>query len=483
VISARRRGAVRSLAAIFAVLAVTAPLTGLGAAGAAPATAADGADVDGGSVTEDNVATIEVGLPEGVDSATVSVGVRDHDFLANATVHDRDGDGAVSVRLDTAEAGNGNASSYLSATGADDLTDATQLTDQLDGGLDPAPYDLTLFRSGDVLAEGTLFVDADETDGNESATGSFHHEGERLTLAAADGQTIRGETSLAPGSEATVVLEAVYDRPVAGSRWVESFADASIAENGTFLATVDLAGNGPNVTFQARLVHEETVVTTTRGRLTPCERHCLGTDEVNALGGVEVDQNRTAEIPVTFGSGDRLNVTVTNTDGPDYRLNATVRDTDGDDRATLLFRTENAGEDEPTLLVREGGETRPAEVTGETTLDGTLPPALYETTVRLPGERNAWDVGTLVVFESTRPPATPTATPDGASSSGDGPASDAGDGADSPGAAGATDTPATPDPLEVRTDDESGGPALLPLGSVGAGGLIAIGGLLRLLRG
>ena len=479
---AGRRGAVRSLAAVLAVLAVTAPLTGLVAAGAAPATPADDADVDAGIVTEGNVATIDVGLPEDVDSATLSVGEREHNFLANATVHDRDGDGSVTVRLDTAEAGNGNAGTYLSATGGDELTDATQVTGPTDDGLDPLPYSVDLVRSGDVLAGGTLFVDADETDGDESATGSFHYEGERVTLTAADGQTVRGETSLAPGSDATVVLEAVHDHSIAGARWDKSFGDPTIAENGTFVATVDLAGLGPNVTFQARLVHDETVVTTARGRLAPCEQHCLGTDEVNVLGGVAVDQNRTAEIPVTFGSGDRLNVTVTNADGPAYRLNATVRDTDGDDRATLLVRTESAGEDEPTLFVREGGETRPAEITGETTLDRTLPAALYRVEARTPGERNAWDVGTLVVFESARPPATPTATPGAPSSSGDGSASDAGNDANS-GATGATDTPETPDPLEVQTDDGSDGPALLPLGSVGAGGLIAIGGLLRLLRG
>lgn len=467
----RRRGHL-VLAAVVAVLAATSPIAGVAAAsvgGTAPATT-DDADVDAGVVTEGNVATIDVRLPEGVDSATLSVGERDHNFVVNATVHDRDGDGSAVVRLDTAEAGNGNASSYLSARGEDELSDVTQVTDPVDDGLDPLPYSVDLVRSGDSLAGGTLFVDADETDGNESATGSFRYEGERVTLTAADGQTVRGETSLTPGSDATVVLEAVHDHSVAGARWDKSFSDPTIAENGTFVATFDLAGSAPNVTFQARLVHDETVVTTARGRLAPCEQHCLGTDEVNVLDGVNVDQNRTAEIPVTFGGGDRLNVTVTNTDGPAYRLNATVRDTDGDDRATLVVRTAHAGDDEPTLLVREGGETRPAEISNETPMDRTLPAALYRTEARTPGERNARDVGTLVVFESTRPPATPTATTGGST----------------PGDASAgvvtTSTPETPDPLAVKTDSDDAGPGLLSLGSVGAGGLIAIAGLVRLLR-
>ena len=454
------------------MLAVTGPLTGLVAAGTgatAPATAA-GADVDAGTVTEGNVAAIEVRLPDGTDAATLSVGDRELNFVANATVHDRDGDGVVTVTLDTVAAGNGNASSYLSARGADELANATQPTAAFDGGLAPAAYGVALVRSDEVLAEGTLFVDADGTDGDESATGSFHHEGEQLALAAADNRTVRGETSLAPGSDVVVVLEATRDGSAEGVRWVESYSDATIARNGTFVATFDLAGYAPNTTFEARLVHEETVVASAPGRLAACERRCLRTDEVRVLGSVEVDQNRTAEVPVTFGSGDRLNVTVTNTTGPAYRLNATVRDTDGDGRATLLFRTARAGDDEPTLLVREGEETRPATIAGETTLDRTFPAALYLIEARTPGEPDAWDTGTLVVFESGRPPTDATTTPTS------GPA---GEGDND---AGATTTPETPDPLEVRTDGSNDGVDLLSLGSVGVGGLIAVGGIVRLLR-
>jgi hypothetical protein len=473
----RRRGVRRVLVALVAVVAVTGPLAGtaLAASGASvPTTAADGADVDAGPVTAGNVATVEVQLPDGTDTATLSIDDQGHDFAVNATLHDRDGDGVVTVALDTAAAGNGNASSFLSARGADTLSDAVQTTDSFEGGLDPFPYDVELVRSGAVVAEGTLFVESDPTAGNETATGSFDYAGDRLTLSAADNQTVRGETSLPAGTEVTVVLDSVgSDRSTTGLRWVESYASATVTEDGTFSATVDLAGHGSNVTFQARLVHDETAIATTRGRVTACERHCLRTDEVRVRGSVEVDQNRTAEIPVTFGGADRLNVTVTNTDGPDYRLNATVRDTDGDGRATLLVRTENAGADDPTLFVREGNETRPADVVGETTGDGPLPAALYQVAASVPGERNAWDTGTLVVFQSSLPPATPTATD----------APESADGrSDDPASAGATETPETPDPLDVQTDGENDGAGLLPLGSIGVGGLVAIGGLLRLLR-
>ena len=468
----RRRRVARHLAALFAVLAVTGPLTGLVAActgATAPATAA-GADVDAGTVTEGNVATIEVLLPDGTDDATISVGDRELNFVANATLHDRDGDGVVTVALDTVAAGNGNTSSYLSARGADELANATQPTAAFDGGLDPAAYGVDLVRSGDVLAEGTLFVDVDGTDGNESAAGSFSYEGERLELSAADNRTVRGETSLPPGSDAVVVLEATRDGSTGGVGWVESYSDAAITETGTFVATFDLAGYGPNTTFEARLVHEETVVASAPGRLVACERRCLRTDEVRVLDSVEVDRNRTAAVPVTFGSGDRLNVTVRNTTGPAYRLNATVRDTDGDGRATLLFRTAHAGDDEPTLLVREGEETRPVSVAGETTLDRTFPAALYLIEARTPGEPDAWDTGTLVVFESRRPPTNGTTTP------ASGPAEEGGDDAV------ATTTPETPDPLEVRTDGGNDGIDLVSIGSVGVGGLIAVGGIVRLLR-
>jgi len=477
VTAVRRRGVRRVLAAFLAVVVVTSPFAGaaLAASGATASTAgAAGADVDAGPVTAGNVATIEVQLPDGTDTATLSVADQDHDFAVNATLHDRDGDGVVIVALDTATAGNGNASSFLSARGADTLSDAVQTTDSFHGGLDPFPYDVDLVRSGEVVAEGTLFVGSDPTAGNETATGSFDYAGDRLTLSAADNQTVRGETSLPAGTEVTVVLDAAdSDRSTRGVRWVETHARTTVTENGTFSATVDLAGHGSNVTFQARLVHEETAVATTRGRTTACERHCLRTDEVRVRGSVEVDQNRTAEIPVTFGGSDQLNVTVTNTDGPDYRLNATVRDTDGDGRATLLVRTENVGADDPTLFVREDDETRPADVVGETTVDGPLPATLYQVTASIPGERNAWDTGTLVVFENSLAPTTPTATD----------APESADGrSDDPAGEGATTTSETPNPLEVQTDAGNGGAGLLPLGSVGVGGLVAIGGFLRLLR-
>jgi len=470
--SVRRRGRL-ALAAVVAVLAVTGPLAGVTAASVGPTgpVTADDGDVDAGTVTAGNVATIDVRLPDGVETATFEIDEPDATFRANATLHDRDGDGLVTVALDTAAAGNGDASSYLSARDEDELSDATQFTPASDGGLDPFAYDVNLVRDGDAVADDTLFVEPDETDGNETATGSFHYEGDRLTLSAADNQVVRGETSLPSGTEVRVLLDAGDARDVGGVRWVKTVRDATVTEDGTFDATFDLAGYGPNVTFRARLLHEQTPVTSAPGRLAACERDCLGTDEVRVLDGVEVDQYRTAEIPVTFGDGDRLNVTVTNTSGPAYRLNATVHDTDGDGRATLLFRTAPSG-DEPVLLVRENGETRPADVASETTSNRTLPAALYQVTARIPGDRDAWDTGTLVVFERNSPPADGTAVPETTPEQ---------DGADSS-ADPVTSTPETPDPLEVQTDGEDGGIDLLPLGSVGAGGLVAVAGLLRLLR-
>jgi hypothetical protein len=457
-IPTRRRGAIRCLAALLAVLAVTGPLTGFAAANTA--TSATDADVDAGTVTAGNIAVIKVQLPDGTEAATLSLGESGSNFIANATVHDRDGDGSVAVVLDTAAAGNGNASSYLSARGPDELSAATQPTAAFDGGLDPLAYDVALVQSGDIVAEGTLFVEVDETDGNESATGSFDYEGDRLTLAAADRQTVRAETSLPPGTEVQVLLDATDADGVA---WVTSRAGATVSEAGTVNATFDLAGYGPNVSFEARLVHEETVVTSAPGRLTACEQYCLRTDEVRVLGGVEVNQNRTAAIPVTFGDGDRLNVTVENTTGPAYRLAATVHDSDGDGRATLLFRTAHAGDEEPTLLVREDNETRPAELINESSLNRTIPAALYMVTARTPGERNAWDLGRLVVFESRLLPETATSA-----SGGDEPRS--------------TTDSVTPDPLDVQEDRGNVGLGLVSLGSIGVGGLIAVVGLTRLLR-
>ena len=69
---ARPRGSARRLTVLLAVLVVTGPLTGIVAASAdatTPATAAE-ADVDAGTATAGNVATLEVRLPDGTDAAT-----------------------------------------------------------------------------------------------------------------------------------------------------------------------------------------------------------------------------------------------------------------------------------------------------------------------------------------------------------------------------------------------------------------------------
>lgn len=245
----------------------------------------------------------------------------------------------------------------------------------------------------------------------DGADATIFTDGETLLLDPASNQTIRGKTTLEPGTNLSVNVK--------GETFLKTNT-VSVSDNQTFGASFDMSGL-PEQEFDIRVYRNETVLTEAEGRVV-CSNDCAtkttstdGTDrpvDSPAVQAVtEVTQNRTASIKVLFGQAETVSVSI---GGPsvNYVVNGTVRDRDGDGSATVLFHTDRAGTDAPTLGVVDNGSTRVVEENSETSLDSPLAPASYD--VRLyagpttEGELEAR--GRVVVFANTAADASATAT-------------------------------------------------------------------------
>ncbi|UPW01908.1 hypothetical protein M0R88_07375 [Halorussus gelatinilyticus] len=236
----------------------------------------------------------------------------------------------------------------------------------------------------------------------DGADATIFTDGETLTLDQAPDQTIRGKTTLDPGTTLSINLK--------GETFLKTNR-ATVTANRTFNASFDMS-DVDRGTFEVRVYRNETVLAEAEGRVvcsTDCTTPTTSTDESTqsvdspAVQAVtEVTQNRTASIKVLFGQAETVSVSI---GGPNvnYVVNGTVRDRDGDGSATILFHTDHAGTDAPTLGVVDNGTTRVVEASSETSLDAPLAPASYN--VRLyagpttDGELEA--KGRVVVYTDT----------------------------------------------------------------------------------
>ena len=259
---------------------------------------------------------------------------------------------------------------------------------QTDAGAVEAPVE-----SASIAKATTATVDGNGT--------TIATDGEELVLKAAENQTVRGETDLAPGTTLSLNVE--------GEAFLQT-TTTTVTDEGTFNATLDLSSVGEQ-DVTVKVYRNETILAETDGRVV-CETDCKSTTSGSGEGSAtaadgpavqaitEVTQGRTASVKVLFGGAETVTVSI---GGPDvnYVVNGTISDRDGDGRATVLFHTDRAGTDEPTLAVADDNETRVVKATAETELDDTLAPGSYG--VRLYAGPNATDEvaakGRVVVFE------------------------------------------------------------------------------------
>ena len=111
-------------------------------------------------VTEEqgDVATIGVNL-DGTQNATVVVGSEDVNYQSRVVVRDVDGDGNVTLRMNTFVAGRGvGETGGFTAAGADEILNYTLLTDPLQSPLDAGRYPTTLRLGENRTGVGALVL-------------------------------------------------------------------------------------------------------------------------------------------------------------------------------------------------------------------------------------------------------------------------------------------------------------------------------------
>ncbi|WP_415379489.1 BGTF surface domain-containing protein [Halosimplex sp. TS25] len=394
----------RLLAALAVAALLTAPVTGAVTAGNAATTPSFQESIY--TADQGETAEIAINTTGADDTALLTVGdAAETNFEVQATVTDADGDGTVTVEFDTGAVHESGPASYLTVAGDDAIDNRTEVAG-VDEPLDPAPYDLSLGDPADppsIAALALLGGDGDQSeegDGTPSdgtATPKPTHDGTTLDttdgdiyVAPAAGQTISGETTLDPGTTVSVRVQSTQ----VSSPFLMS-VETTITENGTFAGAFDFSGMSNGTPFEVIVRGDDRVLARGTGTVTDCESDCptrtasggddgtptsasLDAEEIDVESVVEVEQGAVARIPVTFGDADALTITVGDEEAANYETTATIRDTNGDGRAVVVFRTNATDDpDRPALAVAEAGETRPANVTSETTLDSVLDPAPY----------------------------------------------------------------------------------------------------------
>lgn len=108
-------------------------------------------------VPQGNLATFTVDLG-GYEDIALRIGSQAVNYEIGCTVVDGDGDGQVTVTMDTFVAGR-QAEATLSAAGDDEIRDVAQLSEPLPAPLDFAPYPIQALVSGEVRASSLLVLE------------------------------------------------------------------------------------------------------------------------------------------------------------------------------------------------------------------------------------------------------------------------------------------------------------------------------------
>ena len=115
-------------------------------------------------VARGDVAYISIAF-EDDEEATLIVGSEEVNYVVQMDVHDGDGDGTVTVALNTAVAGWQDEHGYSTVDEADEVRDVTQETEQLNGPLEAATYQLRLYVDDERVDVGQLVLEERETRG------------------------------------------------------------------------------------------------------------------------------------------------------------------------------------------------------------------------------------------------------------------------------------------------------------------------------
>jgi len=155
----------------------------------------------------------------------------------------------------------------LRSTGENPFLKTAGTTVESDGTF-RATFNATALEAGttfeaDVLRDGEPLATApgDVVAAEPHAEASFAYEGERLTLANASEQVVRGQTDLDAGETVLVRMHSGGATPFIKSR------EATVRENGTFHATFDMSSVPESTTFRAFVSHDDERLTEAPGEV------------------------------------------------------------------------------------------------------------------------------------------------------------------------------------------------------------------------
>ncbi|WP_324758914.1 BGTF surface domain-containing protein [Haloarcula montana] len=234
---------------------------------------------------------------------------------------------------------------------------------------------------------------ADDAGSATSDTGTtLDYQGETLSLSAAPGQQITGQSDLDPGTTLTVRLRSVDpDSPFLRQR------SATVQPDGSFQMAIDMSEVPAGAGFEVTVHSGGETLVETGGSVVECDSDCRDVTVTPDDGDYEtrvtsVDTNSVGmsplaegvagkTVPIQVSVGDRDNASIS-IGGPavNYQLNATVRDGNDDRRVLLRFHTGAVGSDEPTLTAKDANDS--VTITSETELStNRLDPASYDAAV------------------------------------------------------------------------------------------------------
>jgi|GEM_PF-873913 len=148
---------------------------------------------------------------------------------------------------------------------------------------------------------------------------SIDHDGANLTLEAGPNQTVTGETGLDPGTTVQVRVVSTDD----ANPYLFA-GETTVAEDGTFAATLDLSDVPPNTTFNASVYGNDRTLAETAGVLEPCRDGCAVEAPEPADEGFRYDGGN-----LTLAAGERQ-VVAGNADLPaGTTVRVRLRSTDG----------------------------------------------------------------------------------------------------------------------------------------------------------
>jgi hypothetical protein len=286
---------------------------GIGSLLTVPAAAAESPEFDDetATVTQSNVETMNVSVAPG-GQATLTIESDSGDFAVESTIVDTDGDGTVPVRIDTAAVAPNADDPLLTAADGGEVRNVTVENRPHAWALPADSYHLDVTNDAGETGIATLVVEPQIVlDGAD----------EGLNLTATANQTISGQAAIDPGETLKLRLRS------SGATAYLIAAEATVRDDHSFVASVDLSHVPDNSSFEIDVRHNGSQKASAEGHV------IVGDDSTDDQA--QRDTDRSGPIALEY-EGDRIELA--------SAANRTVRGTsDLEDGTELDIRLRSSG--------------------------------------------------------------------------------------------------------------------------------------------